>query len=177
MRKKLDKCITKNRRKLCILVDESTTLSKKSMLVVCLRSAIGELDEINTFFFYIVELNNTSALSVKGSILQLLEKYGINFDFLKRNLIAFVSDGSSNMLGRKTGVGTLLKNDFPNIITWHCCNHRLELAVNDTLKEVSGLNHFQILIEKLYVTCHMCRRIQVNYEKRCFIGETAIYNR
>lgn len=155
MRKKLAKCITENETKLCILVDESTTLSKKSMLVVCLRCAIGELGEINTFFFDIVELNNTSAISVKGSMLQALEKYGINFEFLKKNLIAFVSDGASNMLGRKSGVGTLLKNDFPNIITWHCCNHRLELAVNDTLKEVSGLNHFQSFIEKLYATYHM----------------------
>ncbi|CAI6372550.1 unnamed protein product [Macrosiphum euphorbiae] len=155
MRIKLAKCIIENGTKLCILVDESTTLIRKSMLVICLRCAIGELGEINTFFFDIVELNNTSAVSVKGSMLQALEKYGINFEFLKKNLNAFVSDGASNMLGRKSGVGTLLKNDFPNIITWHCCNHRLELAVNDILKEVSGLNHFQSFIEKLYATYHM----------------------
>lgn len=59
MRKKLADNIIENRRKLCILVDESTTLSKKSMLVVCLRCAVGELGDINTFFFDIVELNNT----------------------------------------------------------------------------------------------------------------------
>jgi len=84
MRKKLAKCITENETKLCILVDASTTLSQKSMLVVCLRCAIGELGEINSFFFDIVELNNTSAISVKGSMLQALEKFGINFEFLKK---------------------------------------------------------------------------------------------
>lgn len=92
---------------------------------------------------------------MKGAILQVLEQYGIDFNLLKRNLILFVSDGASNMLGRKSGVSTLLKKDFPNIISWHCCNHRLELAVSDTLKEVSGINHFQSFIEKLYSVYHM----------------------
>lgn len=43
------------------------------------------------------------------------------------------------MLGRKTGVGVL---SFPHIILWNCCNHHLELAVADCLKEVIGDNHF-----------------------------------
>jgi len=41
-----------------------------------LSCAIDELGEINTLFCDIVELNNTSAISVKDSILQVLEKYG-----------------------------------------------------------------------------------------------------
>lgn len=83
-----------------------------------------------------------------------LLKYRINIDFLKKNFVGFVSDGASNMLGRKSGVGALLKSTFPDIIIWHCCNHRLELAVSDTLKEVNGLNHFQCFFEKLYSLYH-----------------------
>lgn len=40
MRIKMCKYIIENNRKLCIIVDESTTLSKKTMLVICLRCAI-----------------------------------------------------------------------------------------------------------------------------------------
>ncbi|CAI6372749.1 unnamed protein product [Macrosiphum euphorbiae] len=58
------------------------------------------------------------------------------------------------MLGRVSGVGVKLQNFYPNIILWHCCNHRLELAVSDTLKEVHRTNHFQSFIEKLYVLYH-----------------------
>lgn len=47
-----------------------------------------------------------------------------------------MNDDASNMLGRVSGVGGHLQNMYPNIIIWHCCNHRLELAVTDTLKEV-----------------------------------------
>jgi hypothetical protein len=125
------------------------------MLVICIRYAIGELNELNTFFFDIIELKNASAITIKEAILQVLEKYKIDFKFLKKNCISFVSDGASNILGRNAGVSALLKKDFPNLISWHCCNHRLELAVNDSLKEVNGLNHFQCFIEKVYSLYYM----------------------
>ncbi|KAL4121579.1 hypothetical protein QTP88_014066 [Uroleucon formosanum] len=93
MKIKIWKYIMKINRKLCIIVDESTTLSKKTMLVICLRCAIGDA-----------------------------------LEFVKKNLVGFVSDGASTMLGRKAGVGALLLKHFPDLIVWHCCNHRLELA-------------------------------------------------
>ena len=31
------------------------------------------------------------------------------------------------MLGTKSGVGKLLEDKFPDVILWHCLNHRLEL--------------------------------------------------
>lgn len=116
MRKKIALDIIENNRKITILVDESTTLSKKSMLVICLRCAVGEPDDIYTFLFDIVEIPNASAITIKEYILKSLVKFGINYEFLKKNLISFVSDSASNMLGRKAGVGVLLQKMFPNIV-------------------------------------------------------------
>lgn len=48
-----------NRRKLCVIIDESTTISGKSVLVVCLRSAIANA-EPDTIFFDLVELDGTT---------------------------------------------------------------------------------------------------------------------
>lgn len=146
--------IIENQRKFCIIVDESTTLSQKTMLVICLRTVVGPNNEVITFFFDIIELTNTSADSIKNAILTNLSSHGLNNNFLKLNLIAFVSDDASSMLGRIAGVGAQLKKMYPNIVIWHCCNHRLELAVCDTLKEVSGINNFQLFIEKLYALFH-----------------------
>lgn len=64
--------------------------------------------------------------------------------------MSFVSDGVPIMLGKKVRIGSLLQKQFPDLIIWHCCNHQLELAVNDKLKEVNGVNHFQCLFQKLY---------------------------
>ena len=44
----------------------------------------------------------------------------------------------------------LLVKDFPNLITWHCLNHRLELAVDDAIADLSGINHFKIFIGNLH---------------------------
>lgn len=154
MRKKLCSDLLENKRKICIIVDESTTLSQKTMLVICLRAAVVNNNEVITFFFNIIEVESTSADCIRKAILVDLSKYGLNEDFLKENLIAFVSDGASNMLGRISGVGTQLQKTFPDIIVWHCCNHRLELAVSDTLKEIHGTNDFQSFIEKLYAIYH-----------------------
>jgi len=154
MKKKLCSEIVVNKRKLCIIVDESTTLSHKTMLVICLRAAIASDEEVITFFFDIVELPNTTAETIYTIILNNLSEYGLTHDYLKHNFVAFVSDGASNMLGRISGVDIKLQRLYPNIIVWHCCNHRLELAVSDTLKEVQGINHFQLFIEKLYTLYH-----------------------
>lgn len=153
MRKKMCNNIIENQRKICIIVDESNYKSK-NMLVICLRTVVGENNEVITLFFDIVELKNTSAETIKSAILQNLALNGMDDHFLKQNLIAFVSDGASEMLGRVAGVGVKLKTMYPNIVVWHCCNHRLELAVCDTLKEVSGTNNFQSFIEKLYALYH-----------------------
>ena len=54
--------------------------------------------------------------------------------FLKHCSVGFCSDGASVMLGRKAGMFAKLKSMFPNIIGWHCLNHRLELSVGDAVK-------------------------------------------
>ena len=35
------------------------------------------------------------------------------------------------MTGNKSGVAAQLAMKYPNIMTWHCWNHHLELAVGD----------------------------------------------
>lgn len=67
IRKKICHDIIEHKRKVCVIVDESTTLSQKTMLVICLRTAIAE--NIVTLFFDVVELNNTSADSIKNAII------------------------------------------------------------------------------------------------------------
>ena len=35
-----------------------------------------------------------------------------------------------------------LKAQFPNLIGWHCLNHRLELSVHDATEACTEMNHF-----------------------------------
>ena len=54
------------------------------------------------------------------------------------------------MLGKNSGVATRLTARYPNLFTWHCMNHRLELAVSDAVDEVQSINHFKAFMEKIH---------------------------
>ena len=54
------------------------------------------------------------------------------------------------MLRTKSGVGKLLKDEFPDIVLCHCLNDRLELAVGNALDATSGTNDLQSFLECLY---------------------------
>ena len=95
------------------------------------------------------ELDGQDAQSVKKSLIESLFKHGFTEAYLAKHLIALASDGASVMLGCKSAVGTLLK-DFSSIILWLCLNHRLELAVNDSINAVSGVNYIQAFFTNVY---------------------------
>ncbi|XP_060781081.1 E3 SUMO-protein ligase KIAA1586-like [Neoarius graeffei] len=67
------------------------------------------------------------------------------------------------MLGRKSGVATHLRQMYPDLMVWHCLNHRLELAVGDTVKHVNNVNHFTSFLDKIYTLYHRspknCRKL------------------
>jgi hypothetical protein len=58
------------------------------------------------------------------------------------------------MFVSRGGVSKLFKDTFPSIILWHCANHRLELSVHDTIRDVAGTNRFKSFLDKLYVVYH-----------------------
>ncbi|XP_051997765.1 E3 SUMO-protein ligase KIAA1586-like [Xyrauchen texanus] len=134
MKKKVVNDIVMNERKLCVLIDESTTIGGKSVLVVCLRSAISS-EKPDTIFFELIELQGTTAKDITEALLGCLHNNGFDPHYLQEHLLAFACDGASVMLGRKAGVAAQLCSKFPYLFVWHCSNHRLELAVCDVLKE------------------------------------------
>ncbi|XP_069494929.1 E3 SUMO-protein ligase KIAA1586-like [Ambystoma mexicanum] len=154
MRAKLVHHILQNESKISVLIDESTTFSKLTTLIICIRACIEKEDPPLTFFLDLVELPGTSAEIIFDKLLACLQSYGLTDDYLRMHLIQLVTDGASNMIGRKSGVGTLLKIKYPQLTIWHCANHKLELAVGDVSKEVTGINQLKIFFDKLYATYH-----------------------
>lgn len=108
------KDITKNRRKLSVLFEQSTTFSEKSVLVVCLRAAIADM-EPDTTCFELLELEGITANDIIESLLACLHKYGFVDHLLGGYFVVFACDGASVMLGRRTGVATQLCARFPDL--------------------------------------------------------------
>lgn len=59
-------------------------------------------------------------------------------------------DGASNMAGIRSGVAARIKIDFPHIEYFHCCSHRLNLALGDSSQNAAisrALEHIKKTID------------------------------
>ena len=90
--------IIKNDTKIAIIIDESTTISKKSCLIVYLRVIIEEGQPLENLFFKLIELESQDANGIINCLLSNLQDEGFDEAYLTRNLVAFFSDGASVML-------------------------------------------------------------------------------
>ncbi|KAK4883004.1 hypothetical protein RN001_006323 [Aquatica leii] len=54
------------------------------------------------------------------------------------------------MIGKISGVATRIKKTYHPVLSWHCVNHRLELALYDALRSVIATNHIQSFLECIY---------------------------
>ena len=150
MRLKICSRILEIEGKIALIIDESTTISNISTLVVYLKCETSKLESPQFMFLDLIELAKQDASTILGTLLNCMESYGFNNHYLSQHLIGFASDGASVMLGRNSGVGTQVAIKYPNIILWHCLNHRLELSVFDTIKRLNYINHFKKFFDKLY---------------------------
>lgn len=156
MRSRVMKHIVDIDSKISLLIDESTTISKLSSLILYVRTVLPEMNEPVNIFLDIIELEDVTAKGIFHSLMTQLRLLGFKDEFLKRNLVAVATDGAAVMLGRKQGVVTLIKEQFPDILLWHCANHRLELSVADVVSKdfPTHVNHFKSFLDKLYTIYH-----------------------
>ncbi|KAK1898678.1 E3 SUMO-protein ligase KIAA1586 [Dissostichus eleginoides] len=118
-------------------------------MIVNLKASVdGATPEF--LFLELVELESQRAKDIEEALLNCLDTAGFTEEWLQKNWVSFVSDGASVMLGKNSGVATRLTARYPNLFTWHCMNHRLELAVSDAVDEVQAVNHFKVFLEKIH---------------------------
>ncbi|XP_010386235.2 E3 SUMO-protein ligase KIAA1586 homolog [Rhinopithecus roxellana] len=160
MKMKIFKNIIEENAKICIIIDEASTVSKKSTLVIYLQCTIQSAPAPVMLFVALKELVSTTAEYIFNTLLTTLNDCGFTNEYLKANLIAFCSDGANTILGRKSGVATKLLENFPEIIIWNCLNHRLQLSLDDSISEIKQINHFKIFLDKIYSIYHQPNKNQ-----------------
>jgi hypothetical protein len=68
------------------------------------------------FFFYLIELQSATANEIFQVLLDCLQLYGMKTTFLSSYLVSVECDGAAVMLGYKSGVAKLFKEEFPSVI-------------------------------------------------------------
>ena len=82
---------------------------------------------------------------------------------------------SFSYVRQKSGVATKLKARFPQTLTWHCLNHRLELADGDAVKSCTEINHFKIFLDTLYALYSMSPKMLTELGECAKEVETQVY--
>ena len=99
MRQKISQQIVKEDGKVSILIDESTTLSTRTTLIVHLNCQTKSSEEPHFLFLDLLELPSATAETITKNLLSCMSTYGFRDSYLQRNLVGFTSDDASVMLG------------------------------------------------------------------------------
>ena len=121
----------------------------------------GTIDEEGVYIRYIEPCTSMPVTSFVG--LKALEKSDAEHVFKaikealtdicpnwQEKLTGSCMDGASVNMGRKTGVATRFKSELPHVLVIHCCAHRLELAIKDTMQKVPYYESVENLLDQIF---------------------------
>ncbi|XP_057290813.1 zinc finger MYM-type protein 1-like [Hydractinia symbiolongicarpus] len=128
LRKKLD--TVRERRFYSKMADEGTDVSNAEQLSFCVRSANDDLN-VNEDFLGFYKVGNTRSATIAKAIKDILLRCSLNLSDCRGQTY----DGASNMMGKRSGVSAIIKEEQPKAIATHCQGHSLSLAVKSMTKE------------------------------------------
>ncbi|CAC5378354.1 unnamed protein product [Mytilus coruscus] len=114
-----------------LMADETTDVSNREQLVVCIRW-IDEQLEVHEDFIGLYQIDDTCAKTISDSIQDVLLRLNISLSQCRGQTY----DGASAISGPKSGVQKRIKDEQPKALYNHCYGHRLNLACSDSIKRV-----------------------------------------
>ena len=114
-----------------------------------------EVNRPLTYFYRSLYITSQTSTSLHATLISAFKEDGI-YNVIKSNIRAFVSDGASSLVGRKSGLAKLLNDTSKfNIYTVGCMAHRLQLAVGHALEDIDHFHsEFQTIINNFYNFYH-----------------------
>ena len=110
MKAELSSYLKQSMHPFSIMIDETTTLSTKSALIVFIRTQVNDI--VCNFFYDLIELSDGSTgVQLANAVLNCFSDLG---ESTLRRLIGFASDGASVMTGRYEGAVAHLKESLEN---------------------------------------------------------------
>ena len=135
-----------------ILADESSDVSHKEQLALCLRF-VDKLGRPREHFVGVVHVDDTTSLSLKEAIESLLVSHGLTLTSIRGQEY----DGASNMKGDIKGLKTLIMQESPSAYYVHCFAHQLQLVLVAVAKDntdcVWFLEQVTLLLNIVGVSC------------------------
>ena len=106
-----------------VIADEKTDVSNKDQLSIALRYVLkGTVKEV---FVDFVEVERIIGQVLADAIVQSLATWGLSLAHLRGQYY----DGASNMSGAVAGCKSIIQQQAPKAVYFHCAAHRLNLAI------------------------------------------------
>ncbi|XP_060845680.1 zinc finger MYM-type protein 1-like [Rhopalosiphum padi] len=129
-----------------ILCDETTNISTKEQMTICIRYVDTSSSIIREDFIGFVEMVSTTGISIKETLKNKVEKVGLYFDDLRGQGY----DGGSNISGKYNGVQALILDEQPLAFYTHCFSHSLNLCLSKAceVSSIKNMNASKLEIER-----------------------------
>lgn len=118
------------RSKFSVLVDESTDIATVKQMCVVIRFFDSERLKIETYFWELVPVQNSTAESMFNAIIQTFTEKNVSLT----NIFSFGSDGCNVMMGRNNSVYSRFMEQCPGIKIVKCICHSLHICASEACK-------------------------------------------
>jgi hypothetical protein len=136
-----------------ILADESSDVSHKEQLALCLRY-VNSLGRPCERFLGVVHVDDTTAILLKEAIQSLLVSHGLTITQIRGQGY----DGASNMKGEIKGLKTLIMKESHSAYYIHCFAHQLQLVLIAVANENNDCVWFFDQVSLLLNIVGVCKR-------------------
>ncbi|VDI17171.1 Hypothetical predicted protein [Mytilus galloprovincialis] len=164
----IDNC--KKSKFFAVCADETTDVSVKEQLSICVRYVDSDTNDIREDFLGFVEPGQVDAEHISKAILENLQNWGLNLV----NLRGQGYDGASVMSGVVSGVQQRIKEQCPNAPYVHCKSHNLNLVVTDSCKNVRQVRNLMASVGQM--TWFLCASYKRKEILKSFTGDKDLLN-
>ncbi|XP_059292440.1 uncharacterized protein LOC132045883 [Lycium ferocissimum] len=127
-----------------LLVDESFDVSRKEKMAVVLRY-VDRKGFVMERLIDIVHVQDTSALSLKSAIVNLLSQNSLSLSYVRGQCY----DGVSNMQGEIKGLKKLIRQESFSAHSIHCFAHQLQLTLVAVSKKCIQVGELVLLVSNV----------------------------
>ena len=138
-----------------IMADEGTNISNLEQLPFCGRTVNDDLN-VDEDFLVFYEIDNIKSETVVKAIKGILMRCSLSLDDCRGQTY----DGTSNMMGKRSGVSTKISEEQPKAIETLCQGHLLSLAVKPLIKECP------ILRDTIGTVGEICEKVLVQANRK-----------
>lgn len=142
-----------------LIVDESTDITTKKYLALCVKYFSIKQNRIIIDFLGIIELEKADAITLHTKVKKFLEDIELPIS----NLVGLGTDGGSNLCGKNHSLFTLLSSNNSKLQLIRCVCHTLNLAASDAAKEFPAAVEF--LCTEVYKWFKYSTTKKESYEK------------